>query len=452
MPVLLRYRDSLGGYMPESTIILINLIRLVFLMTNILLINTFLTPKRPVGSQIIAFTVTWVTGYLLGDFLKPVIPEPFLLYYLIGLLYMVPCALIFKETFHAKLFVFFMIYSLSQFALVIFMFLEHLVFNHIVGFLILFGLILELASLPFIKKYITPRVRDIIGVIDQQNPIFTLFPIFSSLLLAFFDVKRTDSLSTFMSLLLCTLLIVFTYYLIAKSIDQTRRHHQLEKQLALQRDHYHNLSNSITTAKANRHDLRHHLVILVELFGKNNSAAGQEYLNQLCHQYNDSSIPMVCSNQSADALICHYLKLAIQQDINLITTLHLPEDLGIDNVDLCVILGNCLENAIEACSKIKDDEPRFIDITTTITKGHLLIKIINSFNGLVQRQGDDFLSSKNDLNHGLGLSSVKILTAKYSGHCAISFDQKVFKVSISLKIPSIVTAPDNAKKLRTIFK
>lgn len=424
--------------MQDFTIILISLLRLVFLMTNILLINAFLTPKRSLWFQGIAFALTWVGAYFLEGLLQPIVSEPFLRYYAVGLLYMIPCVPIFKESIHAKLFVFFMIYSLSQFALVIFMFLEHLLFNHIIGSLILTGLLLELASLPLIKRYITPHVRNIIEIISQKNFIFVAFPILSSLLLAFLDVQRKDSLPTFMSLVLCTLLIVFTYYLIARSIDQTRRHQQLEKQLALQRDHYHNLNSSINTAKASRHDLRHHLVTSLEFLAKNNAAAAQEYLKKLCNYYDDSSILTMCQNESADALISYYLKLAKQHDINFAANLQLPKELAIDDLDLCVILGNCLQNAIDACHKMNNDEPRFINITTQITKGYLVIKVDNSFNGIVHQQGTVLFSSKSGRNHGIGLSSVKELAAKYSGHFASSFDQQVFKVSVSLKLPTTV--------------
>lgn len=422
--------------MQEYAMVLIAVSRIIFLVTNILLLNTFLTPKRSWWFQTIVFAVTWAAASWLDGVLQSVITDDFLHYYIVGLLYIVPCVLIFKESFHAEIFVFFMIYSLSQFALVIFMFLEHLIFNHLVGILILPGLLLELVSLPLIRKYIKPHVTNIIEMIDQQNSVFTLFPIISSLVLAFFDVKRTNSLATFMSLLLCTLLIVSTYYLIARSIDQTKRHQQLEKQLALQRDHYQNLYESIESTKALRHDLRHHLVTIVEFLGKNNTCATLEYLNRLSSSYDDSSLPIVCSNQAADALICHYLKLAKQLNVTTITELHLPDNLGIDDLDLCVILGNCLENAIEACSKMRGNEPRRIDIKSKISKGYLLITITNSFDGFVLHQGGEgFLSTKKGTNHGIGLSNVKAVADKYSGHLASSFDQRVFKVSVSLKLP-----------------
>lgn len=421
--------------MPDTAINVLYLCRAVFLTTNILLLYIFLTPKRPFWFQAIAFTATWVTVYLLRILLVPLALDPILLGYIVGTLYIVPCTLIFKESLHAKVFVFFMNFSLSQFIFLIFLHIDRFLSLPIPYTFLLLGLLLELASLPLISRYVKPSIRGIIEIINQQNPSFTLFPLLSFILLAFYGVNRTYMLFTFIPLVLCTTLIMFSYYLIAISIDRTRRHQQLEQQLALQRDHYNNLSNSITTTKAIRHDLRHHLVTISEFLGNKDAATAQEYLNRLCNQYDDSSIPTVCCNQSADALICHYLKLAKQQDVAIVTKLHLPDDLGIDDLDLCVILGNCLENAIEACSKIKSAEPRFIDISTTIGKGYLIIKIANSFNGLVQSQDDGFFSSKEGTDHGIGLSSVKTLAAKYHGHCSISFEQRVFKVSVSLKLP-----------------
>jgi len=427
--------------MSESTLILFTLSRAVFFISNILLDYSFLTPKRPLWFQIIAFGGTWLTTYLLRDLLNTIVTDPFLAGYLLSLLFLLPFALVFKESLHAKIFVFFMVTSLSQFIFLIFLFLELLMFKHMVGGLILIGLLLELSSIPLIRRYVTPHVRTIMEVINHQNPIFTLFPILSFVLLAFYGVQRIYLLPTFMPLVLSTILIIFTYYLIAISINRTRRHQELEKQLALQRDHYLNLNNSITLAKENRHDLRHHMVTLSEFLGNNDTIAAQNYVHRLCHSYDDSAIPSVCRNQSADALICHYLKLAKQQDIAFSTQLHLPDDLGIDDLDLCVVIGNCLENAIEACSKINRNQPRSISISATITKGHLIIIIANSFNHLIQNQDDNFLSSKIGPDHGIGLGSVKTLTAKYKGHCSISLEQNIFKVSVSMKLPDIVVSP-----------
>ncbi len=418
--------------------ILLFVSRAIFLITNILLLYVFLTPRRPFWFQMTAFIVTWGTIYLLRGILQSIIPDPFLVGYIVGSWYMIPCAVIFKETMNAKLFVFFMIFSLSQFNFLIFLALEQFVCDDYVGGLVLAGLLLEAASLPLIKKYVSPHVSNIIAIIDQRNFGFTCFPLLSFVLLAFYGVQRTYLLANFFPLVVSTLLIIFTYYLIATAIYQTRHNQQAEKQLALQREHYRNLNDSINTMKTMRHDLRHHLVTCLAFLAKKNSAAAETYLAQLCNHYDDIAFPSVCSNQFADALICHYLKVAQEQGVRVNTSLHLPNNVGIDDQDLCVILGNCLENAVEACRKIPPNQLRYIDIKTTIAKNHLVIKIANSFHGSVIRQGDSFVSSKHGDDHGMGLASVKALTAKYHGYCSICCEQQVFQVAVSLKLPEIV--------------
>ena len=426
--------------MQESMLILMTISRGLFLLSNMLLDYSFLTSKKPLWFQVLAFTLTWAATFIVRPFLSQYITDPFLIGYLVGLLFLVPFALVFEESVHAKLFVFFMVFSLSQLNFLLCLFLELLVFKQMVGTLILAGLLLELASIPLVRRYVTPHIKNILEVIDQQNPSFTFFPILSFLFLAYYGVQRTYLLSTFIPLVFCTLLIAFTYYLIAVSIDQTKRQQTLEGQLALQRDHYRNLNDSITNAKVTRHDLRQHLATILEFLGKKELPPAQDYLKRLCSTYDDSSIPTVCRNQAADALICHYIKLAKQQDIALNTQLSIPDSPAIDDLDLCVIIGNCLENALEACSKVNRTKPRFIAIKAAITKGYLLVTIENSFNGIFPSQGEGKFFSEKGVDHGLGLASVQTLSAKHEGHCTISFDQSVFKVAVSLKVPENIAA------------
>ncbi len=407
----------------------------VFLITNILLLYVFLTPKRPMWLQITGFVTTVISVYWLRILLEPFILNFSLRGFLTGPLYLIPCMLLFKEKFHATIFVFFMIYSLTQFAYLIFMHIDLYFALPLPGILVFLGLIIEMLSLPLINKYMAPPIKDIVRIINQKNSSFTLLPVLAFMLLAFYGVHGTYSLATFIPLVLSTLLIFFSYYLIARSIAQTRRHHQLEKQLALQRDHYQNLNNSIATAKTARHDLRHHLVTILGFLNRHDSIGSQEYLKKLCTSYDDSVIPLLCKNQSAAALIFHYLKLGKQENISFSNNLHLPNDLSIDDLDLCIILGNCLENAIEACIKINNIELRFIDLKVTVSKGYLVISIINSFNGELQQDDNhSFRSTKEGPDHGIGLSSVKTLVKKYYGQYSFSPEQGVFKVYLSLQL------------------
>ncbi|MEN6412675.1 MAG: GHKL domain-containing protein [Veillonellales bacterium] len=421
--------------MSEFSLMLFHVGRAVFAISNIWLMYSFLTSKRPWWFQIIAFVGTVAAHLFLRHLLTPMGLDPYLIGYILALLYLVPVALVFKETIHTKFFIVFMVVCFSHFNYIFCLFLEQLLFGHTVSILILPGQLLELAAIPLIRRYITPHIKTMLEILDQQNRIFIWFPFLSYLLFAYYGIQRQYLLSVFIPLVLSTIIIFIAYYLIAIAIAQTKCHQQLEQQLALQRDHYRNLNDSIQETRVIRHDMRHHLVMLLEFLGKNDAAAAQEYLNKLCNFYDDSSLPTVCRNQLADALVCHYLKLAKQKEINFVTNLYIPDDPGIHDLDLCVIIGNCLENAFEACCKLSDAKLRFIDIKATINKGYLVITIANSFNGLSNQQGDHADSSKEGTEHGIGLNSVKTLAAKYQGNCSVSVEEHVFTVFISLKIP-----------------
>ncbi|MDR3561388.1 MAG: GGDEF domain-containing protein [Negativicutes bacterium] len=215
--------------MSENALLLFNISRTVFLLSNILLTYSVLTPRRPWRFQLVAFAGTWITQYLLRDLLTPSGLDPFLIGYMMTILYLVPIALVFKETMHAKFFVLFMVTSLSQFNFLIALLLELLVFNHMVGGLILAGQLLELASILLIRRYVTPHIKNILEILNHQNPILTAFPFLSFVLLAFYGVeKRTYLLPDFIPLVMAAIIIFISYYLIAVAIDRSKRQQQLE--------------------------------------------------------------------------------------------------------------------------------------------------------------------------------------------------------------------------------
>ncbi|MBP2663204.1 MAG: hypothetical protein H6Q71_1152 [Firmicutes bacterium] len=213
----------------DITLIIINLSRVAFAIANIWLFYSFLTvKKRPIWFQIIVFAGTWVAINCLRDFITPIAPNHYWAGYALSLLLLIPISLVFKETLHAKLFVFFMVFSFSQADFSIFCSLEILVFENMVGWLLLTGLLLELTCIPLIRKYIRPHIKNILDVLDQQHRVFSFFPMLSFVLLAFYAGQTTYSLFVCIPLVLFTLMMGFSYYLIAVSIDQTKYNQQLE--------------------------------------------------------------------------------------------------------------------------------------------------------------------------------------------------------------------------------
>jgi sensor histidine kinase regulating citrate/malate metabolism len=103
-------------------------------------------------------------------------------------------------------------------------------------------------------------------------------------------------------------------------------------------------------------------------------------------------------------------------------------------LDLAVILGNLIDNAMEGAQTVKKNNP-WIDIKLKYTKGRLIININNSFDGFVYKQGDKIISRKDkSQNHGLGLDSVKDIIKKYNGIISTNYNQDTFKVKVLMYV------------------
>jgi sensor histidine kinase regulating citrate/malate metabolism len=130
-------------------------------------------------------------------------------------------------------------------------------------------------------------------------------------------------------------------------------------------------------------------------------------------------------NSTIDSSINFKLQQAEKQNIKISSDILIPVDLSISIFDIAIILGNLLDNALEAVSNIDD---RWIDIKIKHTKGRLIIKINNSYDGIVKKAAFKFLSRKEDQkNHGIRLKSIQTAVHKYDGTMRVTHDEKRFK-------------------------
>ena len=114
----------------------------------------------------------------------------------------------------------------------------------------------------------------------------------------------------------------------------------------------------------------------------------------------------------------------------------LPASLPMDNLDLCILLGNLLDNAIEACRRIEDaDVSRTISVRGGLKGTNLLLSISNSYNGVVRQNGGRYESlKKNRRVSGLGLFNVKDVVERHHGTMDIQHDENTFSISILLRL------------------
>ncbi len=197
------------------------------------------------------------------------------------------------------------------------------------------------------------------------------------------------------------------------------------------RHYYEKLLNHYMDLNNRTQLLDNHMQTMNSLLLNDNVAGATVFIDRILKAFHDHDVMPICNNQTINMLLSYYHYVCRQEQIYLDTRVNLPGQLPIPDLDLCVLFGNCMENAIEACGYLKDRNNRFINIDSKIQNGMLYIVMDNSFDGFINKVNNQLKSRKK--YGGVGLKTVQAVVGKYKGTIDMDYPQNVF--SISLKIP-----------------
>ena len=206
----------------------------------------------------------------------------------------------------------------------------------------------------------------------------------------------------------------------------------MNRQLAMQRDHYRQLNARIEETRRIRHDMRHHIRLLQAYAAEGNLEHVKAYLGQLSPAMDLMGPVTFTSNYALDAVLCHYTALAEKEKIETDIRVMVPGRTVLPDDELCVVMGNLLENAVEACKR-QESGRKFIFLRCLQDDSRLSIVLDNSFMGDVQYERGYFRSSKRE-SVGIGVESVKAIVKRHGGIGTFVPEEKVFKVSIILPL------------------
>lgn len=238
-------------------------------------------------------------------------------------------------------------------------------------------------------------------------------------------------------LLLMSLGSIFIYHLVVRLIIVMDNNAQLAENnhiLLMQNLQYNTLQERIHDARRAKHDIRHHISIIRSYAEKQDYEKLTDYLNQYQKTMPDDSSIVFCENLPGNALLLYFAQIAKDNDVDFAVQANVPATLAIAENDLSVLIGNLLENALDACITQKEGE-RKIRIKAKTTQSAFFLTVDNTFDGLIRQtlQGD-FLSTK-EKGSGIGLISVQQIVNKYEGTLQIQHNQSEFRVSVMLNIP-----------------
>lgn len=207
----------------------------------------------------------------------------------------------------------------------------------------------------------------------------------------------------------------------------------MSRQLALQSEQYEAIAENTKAMKMQRHDIRHHLAVVKGFINTGDTLRLNNYLDKLVKNIPAYSDKILCENFAVNAVAMHYLSMAEELGIESSIQLLIPEKPGkVQDSDICIIIGNLLENAIEACKRM-DSGNRFIKMNTYIQYTTLVITMDNSFDGNIDERDGVFYSNKHR-GEGVGLSSIRFVAKKYGGSAKFEFKDNVFLSSIYIEM------------------
>lgn len=291
----------------------------------------------------------------------------------------------------------------------------------------------------FVHSWLKKRAEEIFG---NLSPRFSLLLAAYPALFLFIQLTgeralfpygipsgQSESLLLFF-LVLCVSLL-FLYMLTLNSTALIVKSRQTEEELTFarqmiskQREHYNQTLDYIEQVRIIRHDFRHHIHALLYM----DKEQQVKYLKNLQKELENSEQQIFCENQAVNGLIQEYAARARKAGISFTARLDLSAHIPIDDLTLCIVIGNLLENAMEASKKMASNP--FIRIQARMERDHLLMLVENAYNGKIQEKNGKILSSKKD--GGLGMLSIQRILNRPGDEFDVYFNDDTFTAMVQI--------------------
>ena len=191
------------------------------------------------------------------------------------------------------------------------------------------------------------------------------------------------------------------------------------------------IQNMYRQVRGWRHDYRNHINNMKIQLSQENYDGLSDYLNELADDLDTVDTVIKTGNVMADAILNSKLNVAEKMNVQLNVKANVPEMLPMSDVELCSVLGNMLDNAVEACGTLPEEE-RFMRVYIGKLKGQLYLSVQNSA-GIVRKEKGSYLSTKEG-EHGYGLFRIDRVAKKYGGYVNRQNEEGIFATEIMIPL------------------
>lgn len=416
---------------------------------NIGYLHLLLTRKRSVKYSVITYATNGLMvllgTHLCDIFLKETIFYKYIIFILACINFIIYVFLIFEESISKKIFTMFTVWLFSIIILIISSYIIGLFhikdFNMYRYLSTVLRTFIQFLMISIIYLYSKSKYNELLKLVT--NRVINIISFYSIIIFLFlvnyyeFNANKPINSYGIFNSMMFIIIVSLSYVIIFIAIWSVNRNVELECkfknidiQIELQKQNYKTLNNSIESYYAFKHDIRHHLLAIKSMMDAENYIAASEYFDKFSETEICQNVDMLCKNFTVDSILKYYMSIARNNNIEFKVNLNIPENINIDNLDLSIIIGNCVENAIEACNKVIDKSKKYINIKAEIKGFNLLLRINNSFNGQVIKEDKLIKTNKKSQEHGIGLSNVRKIAEKYNGFFDVKYTDSEFQVSI----------------------
>ena len=271
---------------------------------------------------------------------------------------------------------------------------------------------------------------------NQTGWLLLCFPVLMVFLLRSYFSSTTTNIT---ALVLLTLTAVSIFLVLVRvlvlavsmrKMEETER--EVSRQLELQRREYERARDRLRQGRAYRHDMRHHLLVLEGLARRENAEGILDYIESLSGQLSQIAGENYCENAAVNAALSACVGQAREAGCSVTAEVRLPGQLPFDELDVCVVLANALENAVHACGKVEKERRQIRADVELDEAGKLRILVTNPCPEPLKFDDEGLPAVPRREGHGIGLRSIRAVAEKYGGLFRCSQEEGMFRLQVAL--------------------
>jgi len=233
------------------------------------------------------------------------------------------------------------------------------------------------------------------------------------------DVQMTIAIAIIAGLAIFAFCLRWFYCKICNAIKVYKAETEFARCIiSAERAHYQKITEMHETLGTLRHDFKYHLKKIEELLQTGDIEKPKLYLAEIRKQIPEGGLHYYCTDYAINALLTSYAKNCEKFNIKYNVKITLPNPFSIPRYDICIILCNLLENALETCKKL--EKGREIDLTIKTDGQRMAIRVKNSSDGVN--------------NENANLISVRAVAERYGGHISMERTENVFTIYVVINI------------------